>query len=105
MYSISFIAIDLLCSFTLQKCVLTLDDVMLQVQRIYVNSGSGGGGARRCRGQKLPDITRFIYSLNEKANMQHLKDCTGKQENPDARRVEPLIVFVLPLKNGVRTTL
>lgn len=58
--------------------MLTLDDVMLQVQRIYVNRGSGGGG----RGLKLPDITRFIYSLNEKAIMQHLKDCTGKLANP-----------------------
>lgn len=28
----------------LQKCVLTLDDVMLQVQRIYVNKGSRGKG-------------------------------------------------------------
>lgn len=28
----------------LQKCVLTLDDVMLQVQRIYVNKGSSGKG-------------------------------------------------------------
>lgn len=39
-----FIAMYLLCSSPLQKCVLTLDDVMLQVQRIYVNRGSRGGG-------------------------------------------------------------
>lgn len=32
--------------------------------------------------KNLPDITRFIYSLNEKAIMQHLKDCTGKQAAP-----------------------
>lgn len=38
-----FIAI-LFCSSPLQKCVLTLDDVMLQVQRIYVNKGSRGKG-------------------------------------------------------------
>lgn len=48
-YSVSFIAINLLCSSPLQKCVLTLDDVMLQVQRIYVNRGSSGEG----RGQKF----------------------------------------------------
>lgn len=43
-YRISFIGI--LCSSPLQKCVLTLDDVMLQVQRIYVNNGvtDGWGG-------------------------------------------------------------
>lgn len=79
MYSVGFIAIYLLCSSPLQKCVLTLDDVMLQVQRIYVNRGSRGGKGRR---QKLPDITRFISSLNEKAIMQHLKNCTGKEADP-----------------------
>lgn len=47
----------------LQKCVLTLDDVMLQVQRIYVNKGSRGRG----RGQTLPDITRFINFRDEKS--------------------------------------
>lgn len=49
-YSISLIAKYFLCSSPLQKCVLSLDDVMLQVQRIYVNSGSRGG---RAGGQKI----------------------------------------------------
>lgn len=78
-YSIGFIAIYLLCSSPLQKCVLTLDDVMLQVQRIYVNSGQKGG-----KGQGLKVARHYkIYLLTKwKAIMQHLKDCTGKQANP-----------------------
>lgn len=49
-YSIIFIAIYLLRSSPLQKCVLTLDDVMLQVQRIYVNRGFRGGGGMGRKG-------------------------------------------------------
>lgn len=59
----------------LQKCVLTLDDVMLQVQRIYVNKGSRGKG-------QGSDVARHykVYELAWwKVNMQHVKDCTGKQ--------------------------
>lgn len=55
-YSIGFIAIYLLCSSPLQKCVLTLDDVMLQVQRIYVNSGSRGEGQGVKSCQTLQDL-------------------------------------------------
>lgn len=98
-----FIAMYLLCSSPLQKCVLTLDDVMLQVQRIYVNRGSRGGGiwgGGEGRDQKLPDITRFIYSLNEKAIMQHLKDCTGKRADPMLDAWNLLMIRALPLKNG-----
>ncbi len=97
MCTVSVSLLYLLCSSPLQKCVLTLDDVMLQVQRIYVNRGSRGEGQGV---KKLPDITRFIYSLNEKAIMQHLKDCTGKQGRPDARRVEPLMILELGAERG-----
>ena len=55
-YSISFIALYLLRSSPLQKCVLTLDDVMLQVQRIYVNSGSRGEGQGPESCQTLQDL-------------------------------------------------
>lgn len=44
MCTVSVSLLYLLCSSPLQKCVLTLDDVMLQVQRIYVNRGSRGEG-------------------------------------------------------------
>lgn len=98
MYSIIFIAMYLLRSSPLQRCVLTLDDVMLQVQRIYVNIGSrreGGlgwgreGEGRRSWGwgggdvQAVASVVRFsawflFTRKNENAIMQtFLTDCTG----------------------------
>lgn len=77
-YSVSFIAIYLLCSSPLQKCVLTLDDVMLQVQRIYVNKGSRGKG----QGSNVARHYKIYLLTQWKAIMQHLKDCTGKQADP-----------------------
>ena len=73
----------------------------------YLCKYEGQGGEKGQAGvKKMPDITRFIYSLNEKAIMQHLKDCTGKQADPMRERVEPLIL-ALPLKerSRARTTL
>lgn len=57
--------------------MLTLDDVMLQVQRIYVNRGSRGEG----QGSKVARHYKIYLLTKEKAIMQHLKDCTGKQAN------------------------
>lgn len=41
--------------------MLTIDDVMLQVQRIYVNRGLGG----KDRKSKVARKYRFIYSQDE----------------------------------------
>ena len=59
-----FIAMYLLCSSPLQKCVLTLDDVMLQVQRIYVNRGSRGGrgGGREKAGVKSCQTLQDLFT-------------------------------------------
>lgn len=67
------------------KMFVTIDDVMLQVQRIYVNRGSDGKG----EGSKVARYYRlFIHKM--KANMQHLKDCTGITAGPlvDVRNQE-----------------
>lgn len=89
MYSIVFIAIYLLCSSPLQKCVLTLDDVMLQVQRIYVNRRSMGGGAGVKSRPTLQDL--FTHKMKSYyATFEGLYRSTGR---PDARRVEPLMIL------------
>lgn len=117
-YSVIFIAIYLLCSSPLQKYVLTLDDVMLQVQRIYVNRGSRvffffffgggkGGWVMGCQGSKVARHYK-IYLLTKwksyYATFEGLYRSTGR---PDVRRVEPLMILALPLKERrwARTTL
>lgn len=100
MYSVIFIAIYLLCSSPLQKCVLTLDDVMLQVQRIYVNRRSlgGWGGGGRGAGVKSRPTLQDLFTHKMKsyyATFEGLYRSTGR---PDARRVEPLMILALPLK-------
>lgn len=49
----------------LQKCVLTLDDVMLQVQRIYVNKGSSGKGQGSdvARQYKVYELMKSICNM------------------------------------------
>lgn len=62
---------------SLAKCMLTIDDVMLQVQLIYVNRGSGG----REEGQTLPG-SADLFTHKMKAIMQHLRDCTDEARDP-----------------------
>lgn len=57
-----------------QKCVLSLDDVMLQVQRIYVHRGSVGGGPGG--GSKVIQRGKCYLLLESEAFMQHLKNRT-----------------------------
>lgn len=60
--TVSFLS---LCTFSAalpsQKCVLSLDDVMLQVQRIYV-LGGGGVSEGGERGLRSFSVTSVIYS-------------------------------------------
>ena len=92
-YSIVFIAIS--AALPSQKCVLSLDDVMLQVQRIYVHRrpvGMGGGGSKVIQCYKGKQL------LEPEAFMQHLKNRAGW----DARLSSPLRSLAQRLKGPSR---
>lgn len=55
---------------------------MLQVQRIYVNSGSVGGG-RAGGGSKVIQRYKCYLLLEPEAFMQHLKNRTGRPQSSD----------------------
>lgn len=86
-----------------QKCVLSLDDVMLQVQRIYVHGGGGRsvrrvGGGVGGGGLRSFSVTSVIYSWNQRLLCKHLKNRPGRPRCSDTCGLAHRLKWPCPAK-------